>query len=203
MRLTSLLPLLLLLLLSLPAPPVQGEVGYETHIKLNLYSPAVIKLDYEYTRNITIGDVSSLGPSLYEITHGPTGFRFSAADIDTYTFNLELVYAVRTRQVILLTIWSGSMPPNTVELPVEADRLLIHFEVNVQPEPRYPTADEITERLLSHLRGTLEEYHGENQRIFRLLNRTIAFYGYLAAINVVALLVLAAIIYTQLRRRGG
>ena len=200
-RLLLLLPLLLCLTAAIPPAQAQGP-RYETRIRLNLYAPAIVKLEYEYTRNITVGDVSSLGPSLYEVRHSPEYFQFSTEDIDQFTWTLELQYGVRMRQVMRLTIFSGSTPPNTIELPVEAQELIINFEVTVQPEPRYPTSDEIAERLMSHLMGTLEGYHGENQRIFRALNRTIAFYGALAALNVVAIVAVVALLYKQMERGG-
>lgn len=194
-----LLPLLLLCLMAQLPPAQAQEPRYETKIRLSLYSQARVRLEYEYTRNITIGDISSLGPSLYEVRHSPEYFEFITEDKDQFTWTLELQYGVRMRQIMRLTIFSGSMPPSTIELPIEAQELIIHFEVTVQPEPRYPTSDEIAERLMSHLMGTLETYHGENQQMWRVMGRTLNLYGALAALNVVAVIIVAALLYTQLR----
>jgi len=63
-------PLLLLVLL-LPATVTAYAQGgqYESRIRLNLYAPSTIRLEYAYTSNVTVGDVSSLGPTS---TRSPT-----------------------------------------------------------------------------------------------------------------------------------
>jgi len=193
-------PLLLLVLL-LPAPVTASAQGgeYESRIRLNLYAPVTIRLEYAYTRNATVGDVSSLGPSLYEVTHSPVEFRFEAGDIDAYTFTVELSYGVRTHQNIRLTIFSGSLLPSTIELPVEAEALALRFEVTVQQEPVYPSVEEITENIVTHMTGQMEIYQAENQRTYRLINEGLTGYSYLVALVVVALIILIIVVYRSIQ----
>ena len=193
-------PLLLLVLL-LPAPVTASAQGgaYESRIRLNLYAPVTIRLEYAYTRNVTVGDVSSLGPSLYEVTHSPVEFRFEAGDIDAYTFTVELSYGVRTHQNIRLTIFSGSLLPSTIELPVEAEALALRFEVTVQQEPVYPSVEEITENIVTHMTGQMEIYQAENQRTYRLINEGLTGYSYLVALVVVALIILIIVVYRSIQ----
>ena len=193
-------PLLLLVLL-LPAPITASAQGgaYETRIRLNLYGPSIIRLEYAYTRNVTVGDVSSLGPTLYEVTHSPVEFRFEANDIDAYTFTVKLAYGVRTLQNIRLTIFSGSLLPSTIEIPVEAETLTIHFEVTVQQEPVYPSVEKITENIVTHMTGQMEIYQAENQRTYRLINEGLTSYSYLVALVIVALIVLIIVVYRSIQ----
>ena len=193
-------PLLLLVLL-LPAPVTASAQGgeYESRIRLNLYAPVTIRLEYAYTRNATVGDVSSLGPSLYEVTHSPVEFRFEAGDIDAYTFTVELSYGVRTHQNIRLTIFSGSLLPSTIELPVEAEALALRFEVTVQQEPVYPSVESITENIVTHMTGQMEIYQAENQRTYRLINEGLTGYSYLVALVVVALIVLIIVVIRSIQ----
>ena len=193
-------PLLLLVLL-LPAPVTASAQGgeYESRIRLNLYAPVTIRLEYAYTRNATVGDVSSLGPSLYEVTHSPVEFRFEAGDIDAYTFTVELSYGVRTHQNIRLTVFSGSLLPSTIELPVEAEALALRFEVTVQQEPVYPSVESITENIVTHMTGQMEIYQAENQRTYRLINEGLTGYSYLVALVVVALIVLIIVVYRSIQ----
>jgi len=195
-----LVPLLLLVLL-LPAPVTASAQGgeYETRIRLNLYGPSIIRLEYAYTRNVTVGDVSSLGPTLYEVTHSPVEFRFEAGDIDAYTFTVKLSYGVRTLQNIQLTFFSGSLLPSTIEIPVEAETLTLHFEVTVTPEPVYPSIEEITENIVQHMTGQMEIYQAENQRTYRLIGEGLTGYSYLVALVVVALLVLIVVVYRSVQ----
>ncbi len=192
-------PLLLLVLL-LPAPIASAQSNaYESRIRLNLYGPSIIRLEYAYTSNVTVGDVSSLGPTLYEVTHSPVEFRFEAGDIDTYTFTVKLSYGVRTHQNIRLTIFSGSLPPSTIELPLEAEHLTLHFEVTVQTEPTYPSVEEITENIVTHMTGQMEIYQGENQRTYRLISEGLTGYSYLVALVVVALIILIIVVYRSVQ----
>ena len=193
-------PLLLMLLL-LPAPIAFAQTPvYESRLRLNLYSPLIIRLEYAYTSNVTISDVSSLGPTLYEVTHSPQEFRFEASDIDAYAFTVELSYGVRTFQSIRLTVFSGSLLPSTIEIPVEASRLSLHFEVTVQPEPVYPSIEEITENIVASMTGQMEIYQGENQRTYRLINDGLTSYSYLVALVVIALIVLIIVIMRFTKR---
>ena len=204
MRIRALLPLLLLVFTAFT--PVQEAfaqgLDQPFHFKLHLYSPCKVRLDYEYTKNITVSDVTSLGPSLYEVTHSPIDFRFEASDVDTYSFTLELVYEVPTIQVLTLTVFSGSQPPSTLQIPVASKKVVIEFEVTVALEPKYPSVDEITEQVIQHLMGQLEIYHSENQQAYRLIQRGIANFSYLVALNIVGLIILGAVVYVNTRRSG-
>ncbi len=187
--------LLILLLLPAPTPAFAQTRTYESRLRPNLYAPLIIRLEYAYTSNITVSDVSSLGPTLYQVTHGPQEFRFEASDIDAYTFSIELSYGVRTYQNLKLTIFSGSLLPSTIEIPVEASILTLHFEVTAQPEPVYPSVEQITENIVTHMQGQMDIYQGENQRTYRLINEGLTGYSYLVALVVVALIVLVVVVY--------
>jgi len=197
-------PLLLLLLLILPAGvvPASAQMGgpYESQVRLTLYAPCVVKLEYEYTKNVSVSDVSSMGPSLYEATQSPLEFRFEAEDVDTYIFTVELAYEYRTIQTMRLTLFSGSQPPSTIELPAEAANVTFRFEVTVQKEPVYPTVEDIAENVASHITGQLEIFHAENQSIYRHIYEGLLNYSYLFALVVVALIILLFIVYKGLRR---
>ena len=193
-----LVPLLLLLILPVPTVHAQGGL-YESHLRLNLYGPSTVRLEYAYTRNVTVSDVSSLGPTLYEATTSPEAFRFEAGDIDAYSFTLELAYGQRTFQTLRLTTFSGSLLPSMIELPVEAETLVFHFEVTVTPEPVYPSIEEITGNIVQHMTGQMEIYQAENQRTYRLIGEGLTGYSYLVALVVVALIVLIVVVYRSVQ----
>ena len=193
-----LVPLLLLLILPVPTVHAQGGL-YESHLRLNLYGPSTVRLEYAYTRNVTVSDVSSLGPTLYEATTSPEAFRFEAGDIDAYSFTLELAYGQRTFQTLRLTTFSGSLLPSMIELPVEAETLVFYFEVTVTPEPVYPSIEEITGNIVQHMTGQMEIYQAENQRTYRLIGEGLTGYSYLVALVVVALIVLIVVVYRSVQ----
>jgi len=199
---TRRLTVILLLLFCIPAYTASGFVQeHESNIRLNLFAPGKVRLDFEYTKNVTVGDVSAMGPSLYEVTHSPMDFSFEARDVDHYRFNVELSYEVLTIQTVILTIFSGSQPPSSVEIPVDSARLTFNFDVTCSPEPMYPSKEEITERVVSHILDQLERYHVDNLNTFRLFNAGLNNVVLLMGVVVVLIIVVCGILYTVIRRR--
>ena len=196
------LVLLLLVFLILPLPSTSAA-PYESKLKLRVYAPSTVRLEYYYTRNVTVSDVSSYGPTLYEVVHSPQEFRFEASDLDTYTFDVELEYGAITSQTLRLTIFSGSLIPSYIEFPVNAETLRFSFEVSIQNEPTYPSLEEITENIVAHMAGSLDIYQAENQRTFRLIDQGLKSYSYLMAAVVVALIILVITVYRSLSGSGG
>lgn len=195
--------LLLLIILSICSPRMVGaQREYDTEIGLTVYAPCKIQVDFDYTRNVSVGDVYSLGPSLFEVTTSPIEFFFVTTDVDSYSFDLELSYEFHTIQTLRLRINSGSVPPSIIEMPVEASKLTMHFSVTVLREPEYPSTEEVTESVVQYLGGMYEQYQGENARMFRMIYDLQQYQNLALTAVSIGLLVVAGIVFMNIRRRA-
>jgi len=197
----------LLVLILLGAIVPMGEANglmfdHTSTIMLNLYAPGSVKLEFEYTRNVTVGDVTSVGPTLYEVTHSPVDFLFEAQSVDQYRFHVELTYDIVTIQTLKITIFSGSMLPSVIELPIEGNKIRFNFEVTASKEPTYPSKEEITERVVAHILDQLEIYRNSNLQTYYLFERGLDNITEVSGVLAIALLIIGAIVFTLIRRQS-
>lgn len=191
--------LILLFTILIPCVPASARDPQESWINLHLLTPCTVRVDYHYTKNITISDVQSFGPSLYEVTHSPIDFKFEAYDADSYNFNLELKYELYMTQVIKITLTSGTQPPSSMEVPIEGDIIRFHFEVNTTPEPVYPSVDDITEEVVKHLSGQLQIYQETIHRGFQSFTGGLNNITVISGAIVLVLLAVAGVLYKSVK----
>jgi len=182
--------------------PVEARDVQESWINLHLFTPSTVRVDYYYTKNITISDVSSFGPSLYEVKHSPIDFSFEALDADSFNFNLELKYELYMMQVIKITMTSGTQPPSSMEIPIEGDTVRFHFEINTRPEPQYPTVDDITSEVVKHLSGQLQIYQETISRGFQSFTGGLNNITVISGALVLVLLGVAGVLYKTIKERN-
>lgn len=194
--------LILVFLNSVPFAFAENPVDpYESKMELHVYSPCKVKLGFDYTTNMSVSDVTSLGPSLYTIVSSPFDVSFEATDLDTFSYEVSLGYSTVVIQSMTLAIFSGTVPPQQITLPVKASIVNIKFVVTVMKQPAYPTTDEILDSIFPHFKTELQIYHGENAKIVEGLGTTIAYMYYLVAAEAIGLIILAGVVLTALRRR--
>ena len=189
------------MLLIAQAPHASAIRPQESWLKLTLFAPCSIVFEYQYTHNLTIGDVSTYGPSMYEISHTPTQCKFEAEDIDQYLFTLTLVYAVILNQQMRITIFQGEQPPSYIELPFAGSQLNIYVDVTVLPEPKFPSTQEITDSVLKQIGVKLDFYHDDNIQQFNLLKNGLNSNTYVLAGFAIALAILGGTLFTVMKQR--
>jgi hypothetical protein len=127
-----------------------------------IYAPAKFIVEFAYCHspsgpvNMTLG-----GHSLWTAQISPVGFEFDAKDIDTYEFNLHLVYNATTDQVLTLSYWSGDLAPNSIRARVVGNDILIHFRMVVNTQPQIPSKEAIAEAVVVQIKQDLADYQAQ------------------------------------------
>jgi len=128
-----------------------------------IYAPAKFIVEFVYCQspsgpvNMTLG-----GHSLWTAQISPIGFEFDAKDIDTYEFNLHLIYNATTPdQVMTLSYWSGDLAPNSVRARVVGNDILIHFRMVVNTQPQIPSKEAIAEEVVMQVKQDLADYQAQ------------------------------------------
>jgi len=160
--LLKVLSLVLFIILPLiPSCTAQPYPEYEQEWVLtqDCYAPAKVNINYPYTHNHSISDISCLGTtSLYRHSGGPENILFEAEDIDTYRYTVELFYSEITYVRVTTGIWSGSHTPDEAEYNFYTMHLTIYVVLTVGEEPKFPTAEETAEATLDRLEKMYVEY---------------------------------------------
>jgi len=191
--------LVIIMLALLPTPQVQARKTPEAWVTLTLFAPAIVTVDYTYTHNVSVSDVSSFGPSLYEIKHTPLSLSFEAQDFDEYLFTLELVYSGVMYQQIKITTFGGSHPPSQIEIPFEGDRFIIYFSIRTMKEPSYPTTESITENVVRQIGAKLDEYQSISTVSFTLLTDGLNTLSVTQLVISGLLVVIGGVVYLSLK----
>lgn len=145
----------------LPCGSSQPYPEYEQSwvITEDCYAPAKININYPYTHNHSVSDISCLGTtSLYRHSGGPENILFEAEDIDTYRYTIDIIYKEVTYVRVTTGIWSGSHPPDEAEYNFYTMHLTIDVILTVGEEPKFPTAEETAEATLDRLEKIYVEY---------------------------------------------
>jgi hypothetical protein len=189
----------LLLIFALIFTPVQAvttppkprqDVLSKAPINLTVFAPAKIKISYDYTKNVTISNVTCVGPSLYEVTTSPIDLT-----IDDYSFTLDLRYDSVITQDVRVTFISGSQPPSTYTIPAYCNHLVFPIIIKAAHEPHYPTSEEIAGAVVQQISSRLDVYNANLQQILHsvmdgLNNQSMITLG---------ILITAAFLYRNLR----
>lgn len=140
-----------------PEPP--AFTGYDVEFELQtIYLPARVSVQFLYTENFSVTNVRTLGNSLWTAQVSPVGIEFNAKDVDTFDFDVVLMYRDVVEQVIQIGIWSGTLAPNSIPIRFVKSAIYLHFKLVCTEQPRPPTADEVALEVLLLTRQELEYY---------------------------------------------
>ena len=196
----------LLLILFAATTPVycEEEVPAVASFNLQAYAPARVVISYAYTNNFSVTDVSSLGKSLYKIVSSPTSIEFRAEDVDTYTFTVEIKYAVITSQSLQIAVFSSSHAPEGFQFNVKDDYVRIKFTLTVTEEPRYPSAQDVAEQVVRQVADQLAEFRTQTEETLHLQNRNIEtqwiLVGFNMAVSAALLIFIVHWVWPMLKR---
>lgn len=122
----------------------QSSYNYDCSFELNLYAPAKVSIQFAYTLNFSVSNVITLsGQSLWTATTSPVGIEFNVGDIDTYNFDVDLVYGEVVDQIVQVGFWSGTLAPNSIPIRFNKSEVTFHFKLTVIEQPRPPTPEEV------------------------------------------------------------
>lgn len=189
----ELLALSVVLLLTTSFVPLAHSQTYpeyeqEWNWSKDLYRLAKVNINFPYTNNNSIRDISCLGlTSLYQYSGGPENIMFQAEDIDTYRYTVEVFYKDITAVKITVGVWSGSQPPDEDEYNFYTMHLTIHVILRVSEEPKYPTAEETAEATFARVERTFVN-------LTRTLEQKITHYEQLFLLETVAIIMLAIMV---------
>ena len=191
-------------LISTPAqaattPKPRQDVLSTAPINLSVFAPAKIKIDFDYTKNVTISNVTCVGPSLYEVTSSPIDLTFQALNIDDYSFTLDLNYAVVTTQNVKVTFTSGSQPPSTYTIPAYCNHLVFPITIKTAHEPHYPTSEEIAGAVVKQISSRLDVYNANLQQILHSVMDGLNNQSMVLVVITLGILVTAGFLYRNLR----
>jgi hypothetical protein len=129
----------------------------------SVYAPARFVLEFAYCQNFSgpLNMQTLSGSSLWTSQESPVGFEFDAKDVDTYTFDVELIYNATVNQVLTLSYWAGDLAPDSIKLQVLGNDILIHFQMVVTTEPVVPSKEEVAQAVVLQMKQDLADYEGE------------------------------------------
>ena len=148
------------------------------------------------TRGDIAVDIKSLGESLYKYTVTPNSVIVELQGIDVYTVSITVSYQKQVSQRISWNVLTGKQQTRyitTDEFPVSAKTLRLTFRVMVGAEPKYPTTEEIAQKVLQL---TKEEIYKLNKQYENLHRETRQQIYAFAAFSIIAFAsALGAVIY--------
>ncbi len=168
------------------------------------YAPARITINYGYTNNVSITDISTLGQSMYTYTGGPTQIEFRAEDVDTYTFTATINYENASLQTITVGVWSGTAQPMqgyTIEANLQS--ATFHVTLRVSEEPHFPTEEEVARAAISQVAEELKSYYEQSRQLTQGLSQTmvmVSIYTVISAVVSLISLLIVAVLYRTIKR---
>jgi len=129
---------------------------YNATYELNLYAPAKITIQFVYTENFTLTNVKTLGGAIWTEVGSPVSLEFHANDIDTYSFDVILLYKNRVQQTIQIGIWSGTIPPHALTAQHDTTAIRLHFKLIVATQPRPPTPNEVASAVVMQMQQYIQ-----------------------------------------------
>jgi hypothetical protein len=180
-------------------PKPRQDVLSKAPINLTVFAPAKIKISYDYTKNVTISNVTCVGPSLYEVTTSPIDLTFQALNIDDYSFTLDLKYDSVITQDVKVTFISGSQPPSTYTIPAYCNHLVFPIIIKAAHEPHYPTAEEIAGAVVEQISARLDVYNANLQQILHSVMDGLNNQSMVLVVITLGVLITAAFLYRNLR----
>jgi len=199
----------ILILLCLPLATVFAATTEEATVSavtmsLQAYAPARIVISYAYTNSFTVGNVSSMGRSMYKIVSSPTGIEFEGVDVDRYTFTADVGYGTVTDQLIQVAVFSADHPPEGIQYNVRGKVVKVTVALTVEKEPKYPTAEEVAEAVVNQISTQLQDFRTQTERIVETQNRNVmmqwVLIGFNACVSFAFLIILLFQVYPQLSR---
>jgi len=179
MRKLHMIPVLTFLIfssLTILATPVRAENDpFTQDFSFNLYAPAQIIVNYEYTNNFSATNVRTGGRGHYHISGDPTSLEFVADDVDTYDFTMVISYEVPIKQIITIAIYSGSQPPHTINLYVDTTEIILNFHLDVSEEPHYPTAEEVAEEVVKQVGSSIQSVYVSIENLMKATSNNIVY----------------------------
>ena len=161
----------------------QIETQCDAEFELPLYNPAKVVVQFAYTHNSSVSNVKTLGYSLWTETRSPIGIEFNAKEVDTFEFDIILLYAQVTEQVVQVAVWSGTLPPAKIPIRVNSDKVRLHFKLVVTEQPRPPTSEEVASATLLMTRQELQYYMDQITILTRQFNESLSVMWILVAAN--------------------
>lgn len=169
------------------------------------YLPTKITLNYPYTNEHDIRNVTTVGMSQYKYDITPIGVNFIVEQVDLYSFTVELRYDNASRRDILVGIWEGDRPLEGYLWSETGTEYVLHFRVSTTNQPAYPTGDEIANLTFLKFEELYVQQLEENRRELSELTQSQFINTVLmlvaAAVSVIALL-LAGFGYKQRKMKG-
>jgi len=191
-----------LLLASFLAGSVQGQGLEVASLRLpsyEFYAPAKIVISFVYTNNVSV-QVSTLGNSLYKAVTSPVQVEFSTEAFDVYTVDVQILYDKIVNQTITIGLFEGGRAAKGIEFDVDASAVSIKMKAAVVEAPRFPTADEISERMWERWRNEIASFEANVNDLVAKMDSTVVTVGSLAVIAfAVCIVVLIAVFYLQRR----
>ena len=199
------LPLVLLLFLAvLPKPSFSYIIPHIYTLDLPLYAPARITINYAYTNNVSVRDISTLGQSMYKYSGGPTQVEFLAEDIDTYSFTVEIWYTKPVNQTVTVGVWSGTAQPmQGLAYESHFEHLIFHVTLRVTEEPHFPTEQEVAKATVAQIADELSQYYNQSRQLTESISQitiTVSILALVSAIVSIVSLLVVGVLYRSLKR---
>ena len=189
-----------LMIALIPHVKAVGSFPHEVTLDIPCFKPTKITFNYAETTNASLRNIHTLGNGQYTHTGARSYYEFQARDVDTYQFDLELLYGVPTNQSISIAIWSGIVPMQSIMQQSIYDVLVIHVTLSVQEQPSFPTQEEVSDAVVASIEKSLVDYYNAMNTLMIQQNQAIVTATAIAGTSIVAMVLITIIVVVEVRR---
>jgi hypothetical protein len=200
MKHTPLIALVVIVLWLIPQVYAVGSFPHEITLDIPCFKPTKITFNYAETTNASLRDIHTLGSGQYTHTGARSYYEFQARDVDTYEFDLDLMYGVPTNQSVSIAVWSGNLPMQSMMQQSIYDLLQIHVVLRVQDQPSFPTQEEVSQAVVASIEKSLQDYYSAMNNLMAQQNQAIVTATAIAGTSIVAMVLIVVIVVVEVRR---
>lgn len=149
--------------------PAKAQEAPLTWTMSDCYIPFRLSVSFSYTNNYSVTDVFTAAHTKPQFTTDPESIQFTADEVDSYGFTIELNYPLPITQVITLVAIEDNVVKVQETKAVSGKKVVLRFNI-VTREKEHPAtkseiADEVLNKLTALIDQQIEQMEQNNQRI--------------------------------------
>ena len=139
-----------------------------------LYTITKVTLSFPDTNNHTIEDINTVNPTSglhygFDRVGAQSLFTIICDDVDIYSFTFKLDYENSSRRDVLFGIQQGDLPMERYVWTESGTEFVIHFRLNLIPEPHYPSDIDVAKQVVYQMQLYLQQMLTQQNERFSAL----------------------------------